>query len=75
MFKHKTAYEIYLGDWSSDVCSSDLVDGTSVSHTTVGLGNKYACSLDLYCTPRRRVSSVKLCSKFCTLQMIKLIIT
>ena len=24
-FKQKTAYEITLGDWSSDVCSSDLV--------------------------------------------------
>src|ERR1051325_1694686 len=24
-FKQKTAYEITYGDWSSDVCSSDLV--------------------------------------------------
>ena len=24
-FKQKTAYEIYQCDWSSDVCSSDLV--------------------------------------------------
>ena len=24
-FKQKTAYEIYQGDWSSDVCSSDLL--------------------------------------------------
>src|SRR6188768_140291 len=23
-FKHKTAYEMSIGDWSSDVCSSDL---------------------------------------------------
>jgi len=23
-FKQKTAYEIVVGDWSSDVCSSDL---------------------------------------------------
>src|SRR3546814_5151563 len=23
-FKHKTAYEIRISDWSSDVCSSDL---------------------------------------------------
>src|SRR6184192_1791819 len=23
-FKHKTAYEVSIGDWSSDVCSSDL---------------------------------------------------
>src|ERR1051325_12025469 len=26
-FKQKTAYEITYGDWSSDVCSSDLGDG------------------------------------------------
>ena len=25
-FKQKTAYEIYQCDWSSDVCSSDLID-------------------------------------------------
>jgi len=25
-FKQKTAYEIIAGDWSSDVCSSDLGD-------------------------------------------------
>ena len=24
-FKQKTAYEIGTGDWSSDVCSSDLM--------------------------------------------------
>jgi len=24
-FKQKTAYEIVCGDWSSDVCSSDLL--------------------------------------------------
>src|SRR5216117_4182315 len=26
-FKQKTAYEIRKGDWSSDVCSSDLLPG------------------------------------------------
>ena len=25
-FKQKTAYEIIAGDWSSDVCSSDLIN-------------------------------------------------
>src|SRR3546814_4192803 len=25
-FKHKTAYEMRISDWSSDVCSSDLMD-------------------------------------------------
>src|SRR3546814_5304965 len=27
-FKQKTAYELRISDWSSDVCSSDLVLGT-----------------------------------------------
>src|SRR3546814_7097801 len=26
-FKQKTAYEMRISDWSSDVCSSDLYDG------------------------------------------------
>src|SRR3546814_5738579 len=26
-FKQKTAYEMLISDWSSDVCSSDLPDG------------------------------------------------
>src|SRR3546814_4454545 len=26
-FKQKTAYEMRISDWSSDVCSSDLKDG------------------------------------------------
>src|SRR3546814_9551798 len=25
LFKHKTAYEMRISDWSSDVCSSDLI--------------------------------------------------
>src|SRR3546814_8079691 len=27
--KHKTAYEMRISDWSSDVCSSDLVQNTA----------------------------------------------
>src|SRR3546814_3569131 len=27
-FKQKTAYELRISDWSSDVCSSDLGEGT-----------------------------------------------
>src|SRR3546814_8813287 len=29
-FKQKTAYEMRISDWSSDVCSSDLPAGTRV---------------------------------------------
>ena len=31
-FKQKTAYEIYQCDWSSDVCSSDLINENSPDH-------------------------------------------
>src|SRR3546814_6796312 len=29
-FKQKTAYEMRISDWSSDVCSSDLFEGDEV---------------------------------------------
>src|SRR3546814_2233198 len=29
-FKQKTAYEMRISDWSSDVCSSDLGDGAGL---------------------------------------------
>src|SRR3546814_10531560 len=29
-FKQKTAYEMRISDWSSDVCSSDLIGGAVV---------------------------------------------
>src|SRR3546814_5362172 len=31
-FKQKTAYEMRISDWSSDVCSSDLVDAARRPH-------------------------------------------
>src|SRR3546814_19130815 len=31
-FKQKTAYEMRISDWSSDVCSSDLLAGTGSDH-------------------------------------------
>src|SRR3546814_1604894 len=30
-FKQKTAYEMRISDWSSDVCSSDLTDARQVT--------------------------------------------
>src|SRR5213082_2363912 len=33
LFKRKAAYEIVAGDWSSDVCSSDLPSGTYAAST------------------------------------------
>src|SRR3546814_7398901 len=35
-FKHKTAYEMRISDWSSDVCSSDLHCGVPKTHTVIG---------------------------------------
>src|SRR3546814_18060430 len=39
-FKQKTAYEMRISDWSSDVCSSDLADGESRGgrHTDRSIG-------------------------------------
>src|SRR3546814_9895121 len=39
-FKQKTAYEMRISDWSSDVCSSDLVDDAlaQVNNSIFGLG-------------------------------------
>src|SRR3546814_6365681 len=31
-FKQKTAYEMRISDWSSDVCSSDLVAAAAARH-------------------------------------------
>src|SRR3546814_1874495 len=35
-FKQKTAYEMRISDWSSDVCSSDLPEGTEVQSAKFG---------------------------------------
>src|SRR3546814_2582485 len=36
-FKQKTAYEMRISDWSSDVCSSDLVEPEHRGDAVVGL--------------------------------------
>src|SRR3546814_20963474 len=33
-FKQKTAYEMRISDWSSDVCSSDLREEADMAHST-----------------------------------------
>src|SRR3546814_13460230 len=38
-FKQKTAYEMRISDWSSDVCSSDLVDLLDIQCVEVGFGD------------------------------------
>src|SRR3546814_2514853 len=39
-FKHKTAYEMRISDWSSDVCSSDLALDMGVLEGTRSLNYK-----------------------------------
>src|SRR3546814_1132787 len=39
-FKQKTAYEMRISDWSSDVCSSDLLDLGRPRVTSGGNGRK-----------------------------------
>src|SRR3546814_172088 len=41
-FKHKTAYEMRISDWSSDVCSSDLRE----KHLAVGANIERALAVD-----------------------------
>src|SRR3546814_6001171 len=37
-FKQKTAYEMRISDWSSDVCSSDLV---AMKHADFAIGTEF----------------------------------
>ena len=46
-FKQKTAYEIGTGDWSSDVCSSDLGDFVFVNKMAYGYSYASCPSLRL----------------------------
>src|SRR3546814_8928096 len=38
-FKQKTAYEMRISDWSSDVCSSDLLGGAPANEDCAQLGH------------------------------------
>jgi len=42
-FKQKTAYEIIAGDWSSDVCSSDLDHSSLTAFLTGALKGLWLC--------------------------------
>src|SRR3546814_8064165 len=41
-FKQKTAYEMRISDWSSDVCSSDLIGNAAVVVPVYGQPNDQA---------------------------------
>src|SRR3546814_13689616 len=40
-FKQKTAYEMRISDWSSDVCSSDLIAPLEPNARAVAVGNAH----------------------------------
>src|SRR3546814_1053366 len=42
-FKQKTAYEVRISDWSSDVCSSDLAGGVIHGDRGVDLATAFCC--------------------------------
>src|SRR3546814_19625299 len=44
-FKQKTAYEMRISDWSSDVCSSDLIEisGTAKIYASSEHGRRHFC--------------------------------
>src|SRR3546814_4073933 len=44
-FKQKTAYDMRISDWSSDVCSSDLRLKEWLSAALIGLGLIFAAAL------------------------------
>src|SRR3546814_5769727 len=41
-FKQKTAYEMRISDWSSDVCSSDLIGGVHIDGAVHGIQHRQA---------------------------------
>src|SRR3546814_5633740 len=43
-FKHDTAYDMRISDWSSDVCSSDLLRRRTSSRRDDGLLNRDRCA-------------------------------
>src|SRR3546814_19853108 len=62
-FKQKTAYEMRISDWSSDVCSSDLL---ALRHDRTGLRRR-PCQSDRPLRRRsRRFSSTSAHSGSCT---------
>src|SRR3546814_1259746 len=47
-FKQKTAYEMRISDWSSDVCSSDLLVGADAVVTGIASDTRQLAAGDLF---------------------------
>src|SRR3546814_15285251 len=57
-FKQKTAYEMRISDWSSDVCSSDLVCGMTVDPQKTAHHATHANHVYLFCSAGCRAKFV-----------------
>src|SRR3546814_3910552 len=55
-FKQKTAYEVRISDWSSDVCSSDLQQRRTAKHLG---GNSFVFGLVRAFVDRRGEGSIR----------------
>src|SRR3546814_15873604 len=60
-FKQKTAYEMRISDWSSDVCSSDLPDGLDMvyvsrfpAHKEMFVNMPLGMRIPMFCTASGR---------------------
>src|SRR3546814_2951704 len=63
-FKQKTAYEMRISDWSSDVCSSDLLGLLSaVRHFDPNKDVKFKTYAE-FCIRRRLISAIKSATRF-----------
>src|SRR3546814_1775981 len=51
-FKQKTAYEMRISDWSSDVCSSDLAPWSLTTRLTEPRRVDSSCRAKRWCRPR-----------------------
>src|SRR3546814_6192912 len=51
-FKQKTAYEMRISDWSSDVCSSDLLASPMLNHPLTSM---------MFCAPDEGAAALVMC--------------
>src|SRR3546814_1338336 len=58
-FKQKTAYEMRISDWSSDVCSSDLADMKEFSGQIEFVGDIYSKAIEQTRLTERQIEAVK----------------
>src|SRR3546814_7450708 len=55
LFKQKTAYEMRISDWSSDVCSSDLFEANTAGFDLLGVLSGGAPSVSFSAAASREI--------------------